>query len=363
MAIDFDGTDDALKTTTNVLRHSGFSATNYSFTVSCWVKPDAAQNATIWAQQQDDGQTQGRLVLEILSSNRKFKIRFQNSSATSGNDAYGTDFTAWYHLVATFGYTLAVGRNLYLNGNSTPIASKTTSNRSSLHEDDDLDFLIGAGLATSSPYGHTAHFNGQIAELCAWKSVLTAGDISSLYAGASPLFIKAYDILSYYPLGGPLVTSSTGTTDAFRDVIGGNNLTATSSPAFAETPPQYANTTSSMFYPQTYIGGDNVPFSAYSASAAPLREAYSESNLTGDDVIAEITQANLRKQGRISVNSGGINFKNTNTEENALAPFADRNKNFIVAENYISIMNNRLSKDDRQDQTDEIHGGGGDGNN
>ena len=71
----------------------------------------------------------------------------------------------------------------------------------------------------------------------------------------------------------------------------------------------------------------------------------------------------MRKQGRISVNSGGINFKNINTEENELSPFIDRNKNFIVAENYISIMNNRLSKDDRQDQTDEIHGGGGDGNN
>ena len=361
MAIRFDGTNDALRTSTNILRHSGFSNTSYTFTISCWVRPHTKENSTIWSQKQTDGQTQGRLVLETVS-NGKLRIRFQNGSDVSDSAVYNPtgddDDKDWFHIVTTFAQT---ARDMFVNGTSV-FSSPDTSSRNSLHEDDDLDTVIGADIDGS---GETSYFDGDIAEWCAWKSVLNAGDISSLYAGASPLFIRAYDILSYYPLGGPLVTSSTGTTDAFRDVIGGNNLTAVDAPAFIETPPVYgtANQSSSMFYPQTYIAGDSVPFSAYSAPAAPLREAYSESNLTGDDVIAEITQANLRKQGRISVNSGGINFKNTNTEENELSPFIDRNKNFIVAENYISIMNNRLNKDDRQDQTDEVHGGGGDGNN
>ena len=375
MAINFDGTDDAIKTTTNVMRDPGFSNTSYSFTVSCWARLHKAQTATIWAQvHHDSTATQGRLVLETIASGRKFKIRFQSSSAntSASTPAYTDSFSGdeedmpWYHLVATF---TRGDRFLYINGDTDspaiahPDAVGGTSNKNSLHEDDDLDTVIGASLNSSNAI--VTPFDGAIAEWCAWKTVLSAGDIASLYAGASPLFIQPSLILSYYPLGGPLVTSSTGTTDAFRDVVGGNNMTGVSSPTFEETPAFYGatNQSSSMFYPQTYIGGDSVPFSSYSAPAAPLREAYSESNLTGDDVIAEITQANLRKQGRISVNSGGINFKNTNTEENELSPFIDRNKNFIVAENYISIMNNRLSKDDRQDQTDEIHGGGGDGNN
>lgn len=373
MAINFDGTDDAIKTTTNVMRDSGFSNTNYSFTVSCWARLHKAQNATIWAQvHHDSTATQGRLMLETIASGRKFKIRFQSSSANSSSNAYADSFTGdeenmpWYHLVATF---IRGERFLYVNGDTgSPVIAHPggsgTSNKDSLHEDDDLDTVIGASLNSSNAI--ITPFDGAIAEWCAWKTVLSAGDIASLYAGASPLFIQSNLILSYYPLGGPLVTSSTGTTDAFRDVVGGNNMTGVSSPTFEETPAFYGvtNQSSSMFYPQTYIAGDSVPFSAYSAPPATDGfQPYSESNLTGDDVIAEITQANLRRQGRISINSGGINFKNTNTEENELAPFVDRNKNFIVAENYISIMNNRLNKDDRQDQTDEVHGGGGDGNN
>ena len=348
MAIDFDGTDDSLKTTTNVLRHSTFSATNYSFTVSCWVKPDAAQNASIWAQQQDDGQTQGRLVLEIISNNRKFKIRFQNSSATSGNYAYGTDYTVWYHLVATFGYAAAVGRHLYLNGNSTPIAFKDDStgdsDRSSDHGADDLDFLIGAGLKTSNPWDETAHFNGQIAELAAWKTILTAGDISSLYAGASPLFVKSDQLLSYYPLGGPLVTSSTGTTDAFKDVIGGNNLTATSAPAFVETPP--FSSSSTMFYPSAGVLQNNLSVAGGSSSSSSSSTKYVEQDLTGNDVMHEMIQENLRHQGRITVNSGGVNFTSTGKQ------------NFIVGQGHINKMNDRLVEKNRTNQTDETHGGG-----
>tara|TARA_Y100001938_G_C8088748_1_gene433716 strand:+ start:691 stop:1779 length:1089 start_codon:yes stop_codon:yes gene_type:complete len=362
MAIRFDGTNDALRTSTNILRHSGFSSSNYSFTVSCWVRPHTKEDSAVWSQKNTTSTaSSGRLMLETTSG-KKIRMRFQGGQDVSDSNIYNPtgddDDKEWFHIVTTFTRTT---RDMFIDGASA-FSSLDTTTRNSLHENDDLDTVIGADIDGA---GEKTHFDGDIAEWCAWKSVLNAGDISSLYAGASPMFIRAYDILSYYPLGGPLVTSSTGTTDAFRDVIGGNNLTAVGSPTFIETPAFYGTTnqSSSMFYPQTYIGGDSIPFSAFSAPAAPLREAYSESNLTGDDVIAEITQANLRKQGRISVNSGGINFKNINTEENELSPFIDRNKNFIVAENYISIMNNRLSKDDRQDQTDEIHGGGGDGNN
>ncbi len=339
MAIDFDGTDDALKTTTNVLTDSTFSATDYSFTVSCWVKPDAAQTAYIWSQQQDDGQTQGRLSLEMISSNRKFKIRFQNSSATSGNNAYGTDYTVWYHLVATFGYTTAIGRHLYLNGNSTPIATKSTSNRSSDHSAGDLDFLIGAGLATSSPYGHTAHFNGQIAEVCAWKAILSAGEITSLSNGASPLFVRPGEILSYYPLGGPYVTSSTGTTDAYKDIVGGNNLTETSSPAFAATPRSFGAGTG-MFYPNTYMGNDTIPFGATSTEEEDTSD---ETAITGDDIIHEIVTANRRTQAGITVHSGGMNFKKRD------------NTDSIDAQVQVDELNDRFVKVKRQIHKD-VHG-------
>ena len=369
MSINFDGTDDCIGIdNTPVINKSGYSATSYSFSISCWFKPDGRHNGGLFEQY--DGSTgDGRIGLYMLS-NGKFRFRYHNSYLTSQDAEISTSTTTWYHMVGFWEYG---ERGMYLNnvlfdsnsGGTDPhwTSDGNTGNKNSDHSNSALDFNIGKASAGSP--GDTYYFNGEVAEFAVHGTKLTTGDVASLYAGASPLFIKSDQLLSYYPLGGPLVTSSTGTTDAFKDVIGGNNLTATSAPAFVETPAFYGTTnqSSSMFYPQTYIAGDSVPFSAYSAPPAALRESYSESNLTGDDVIAEITQANLRKQGRISVNSGGINFKNTNTEENELSPFIDRNKNFIVAENYISIMNNRLSKDDRQDQTDEIHGGGGDGNN
>ena len=336
MAIDFDGTDDALKTTTNVIRDSDFSPTSYTFTISCWVKPDAAQNASIWAQQQDDGGTQGRLVLEILSANRKFRFRYQNSSITTGSYAYGTDYDTWYHLVTTHQYTGASGRHLYIDGAIS--VSETSTNRSSDHEDNDLDFLIGAGLATSSPYGHTNHFNGQIAELAVWKVILTAGEVTSLYNGASPLFVRPNKILSYYPLGGPYVTSSTGTTDAYRDIVGGNNLTETSSPAFAATPRSFGTGTG-MFYPNTYMGNDTIPFTS---AATDEEETTDETAITGDDVIHEIVTDNRRTQAGITVHSGGINFKKRD------------NTDSIDAQVQVDELNDRFVKSKRQNQN--VHG-------
>jgi hypothetical protein len=353
MAISLDGTDDALTTTTNVFRHPDFSSTSYTFTASCWVKLGKSQNATIWSQSRADGSGavgQGRLVLEQVASYRVFRLRFQNASSTSSTStpAWTTDYDTWYHLVATMGYTAAQGRHLYLNGNSTPIISKDDStvpagsNRISLHEDDDLDFSIGAGFATSSPWAQTSFFEGEVAEFAAWKTILSAGDISSLYSGASPLFIQPDQLLSYYPLGGPLVASSTGTTDAFKDVVGGNNLTAVSAPAFAETPPYFGteNLSSSMFYPNTYMANDTIPFTQ--AAEEEEEEAPSEAALTGSDVIHEIITASDRKQGGICVNSGGVTFSKRGNDIQ------------IPAQNQITELDTKYVKENRQDHRDEI---------
>jgi len=64
---------------------------------------------------------------------------------------------------------------------------------------------------------------------------------------------------------------------------------------------------------------------------------YTELDITGDDVIAEIIQANPRQQGRITVNNGGIVPVTLNKNSH-------HNRNYIVAENYITTMNSRLVK-------------------
>ena len=350
MSISFDGTGDYLsKDNVNILNDSGMSSNSYSFTVSFWMRPEGKQDAMMW-EQYDGSANQGRLGVYMTSGGALRQRYIGSYNNVAGAIAVST--TTWYHVVTTFEYGT---RSLYLN---TAVTTKS-GNATSDHSTAGLDFKLGTGSTGGE-------FEGDIAEWAAWKTVLTAGDIASLYAGASALYIDSSNLLAYFPLGGPLVGSATGASgNAYSDVLGGTyDLTGNGDPTFVETPGTYgpAQTSSAMFYPQTYIGGDAAPFSTY-VPVADETTPYVEENITGDDVIAEITQANLRKQGGISVNTGGINFNSRQSDENELPPFSDRNKNFIVAENYITSMNNRLVKANRQNQEDTIHGGGGDGNN
>ena len=346
MSIIFDGTDDCIgKDNISILNSSGFSATDYSFTVSCWVKPHGRHNGGIW-EQYDGSNGAGRLGLYCLS-NGKIRIRYHNSYQTSTSVVFSTDSDVWYHLVADFQYG---SRNLYVD-NST--AKSHTANKSSDHSTAGLDFKIGKAFQ-SSP-GSAYYWDGEMTEWAAWDTVLTAGERTSLYNGASPLFVRPGNMRAYFPMGGPYVGSTATAAGAYRDVLNTYDLAETSSPTFAPTPRAFA-TGKGMYYPSAmgvlnntvpYVapGGGGVGGGSFSTSSS--KGTYTESGISGGDVLHEIITSKLRWQGGTTVNNGGVSFFSTGNSPEM----------FIDGTSYVSILNNRLVEANRQDQEDEIHGG------
>jgi len=340
MSIIFDGTDDCIgKDNISILNSSGFSATDYSFTVSCWIKPHGRQNGGIW-EQYDGSNGAGRLGVYSVSSG-KLRIRFHNSYQTSTSAVIAANSITWYHIVADFQYG---SRNLYVD-NST--AKSHTSNKSSDHSTSGLDFKIGKAFA-SSP-GSAYYFDGEIAEWAAWDAVLTAGERTSLYNGASPLFVRPGNMRAYFPMGGPYVGSTAAAAGAYRDVMNTYDLDETSSPTYA--PNQFqagAAGLTNFFYPNTYMATDTIPFTSSGeeggggGGGGGEEEAADEAAITGDDVLHEIITANRRTQAGITVNAGGINFqKKDNTDT-------------VDAQVQVDELNDRFVESRKQNQ--DTHG-------
>ncbi len=181
MSIIFDGTDDCIgKDNVNILNASGFSNTSYTFTVSCWIKPHGRHNGGIW-EQYDGSAGAGRLGIYFLT-NGKLRLRYTNSYTTSSSAVIADNSTTWYHFLADFAYG---SRTLYVDNSSV---ASNTGNKSSDHSTSGLDFKIGKAFSGSP--GSAYYFDGEIAEWSAWSVSLTAGERTSLYNGASPLFVR-----------------------------------------------------------------------------------------------------------------------------------------------------------------------------
>ena len=252
MSIIFDGTDDCIgKDNISILNSSGFSSTSYTFTISCWIKPHGRQNGGIW-EQYDGSVGAGRLGLFTIT-NGKIRLRFKNSYITSSSAVIADNSNTWYHVVAQYQYA---SRELFVDNAS---AVSQTANQSSDHSTSGLDFKIGKAFAGAP--GSAYYFDGEITEWAAWDAILTAGEITSLYNGASPLFVRPGNMRAYFPMGGPYVGSTATAAGAYRDVLNAYDLDETSSPTFAATPPMYS-ASAGMFYPNNYVNADTIPFTS-----------------------------------------------------------------------------------------------------
>ena len=328
MSIIFDGTDDCIgKDNISILNSSGFSSTSYTFTISCWIKPHGRQNGGIW-EQYDGSVGAGRLGLFTIT-NGKIRLRFKNSYITSSSAVIADNSNTWYHIVAQYQYA---SRELFVDNAS---AATQTVNQTSDHSTSGLDFKIGKAFAGAP--GSAYYFDGEITEWAAWDAILTAGEITSLYNGASPLFVRPGNMRAYFPMGGPYVGSTATAAGAYRDVLNAYDLDETSSPTFAPTPRSFGTlgAGNGMFYPNNYVSADTIPF-----TAASTEEVLDEAAITGGDVLHEIITANLRTQAGITVNSGGINFKKRD------------NTDSIDAQVQVDELNDRFVKSKRVSHND-----------
>lgn len=211
MALAFDGSDDSLT-------HSGaiFSgaATDYTFTLVAWVRPDDQHEGTIMGA--DDGSSDNERFSIFSRSNGRFALRRKSGYIQTPDKDYDDSNTTWFHIAGGFSYS---GRALYVNG--TQEVSQTSN--ISLDPTGATTFYIGRDRAGK-------YWDGAIAEAAAYSVALADKDIASLAAGFSPLLVRPEKLIGYWPLGG-------GYFPATVNPIGSTSLSVNSSPS-AEAHPR-----------------------------------------------------------------------------------------------------------------------------
>lgn len=320
MSISFDGSNDNLYNANAIITAAPLTLVGW-FNLGSSYDSDGVNDAIIAITDYDSDSD--KFSLEVRQTD--YKVR---ATARSGSDSFSSSESTvsagtWYHGAAVF--TNDSSRLVYLDGDSgTSSTASSTPNASNLSH-------VMIGSRRNGAAGDM-HFKGDIAECAIWNVVLTAGEITSLSNGASPLFVRPASLKAYWPLGGPYVSSSAATASAYKDIIGAYNMTANGSPTFSQTPSVYTSS-AAMFYPINHIiNGPSTGVVSSSSSSSSTTET--EDDLVSDDVINEIIEANLRRQSGITVHSGGINFKK---RDNDLIPEAQR---------FIDILDNRLVQSD-----------------
>tara|TARA_R100001082_G_C4343776_1_gene151362 strand:+ start:388 stop:1113 length:726 start_codon:yes stop_codon:yes gene_type:complete len=215
MALSFDGSDD-------YLTHSGAifsgSATDYSWTLVAWCRPDDQHEGFVIGADQGSGNL-GRFGV-FSRSNGRFALRRKSGYISTPDADYNDSNTAWFHLAGVFTYG---GRALYVNGTS----EVTQTSNISIDPSNATIFNIGRDHEGK-------YWDGGIAEAAAYSVALADKDITALATGFSPLLVRPDRLIGYWPLGG-------GHFPATVNPIGSTSLSVNSSPS-AEAHPR-------IFYP------------------------------------------------------------------------------------------------------------------
>ena len=111
------------KDNVNILDSSGFSGTNYGFTVSCWIKPHGRHNGGIW-EQYDGSAGAGREGAYLLA-NGKIKLRYLNSDRGSDSVVVADNSDTWYHILTQHQFG---SREIFANGASVHLHTYNISN-------------------------------------------------------------------------------------------------------------------------------------------------------------------------------------------------------------------------------------------
>jgi len=209
MALHFNsdsGTDDYLTKSVAI-----FSGHTYPLTFSAWVRPDDRGSQIAVASGSGSG-TSKQISLGCGGSG-KFQARMKGGGATS-SVLYENSNTTWFHILGSFEASDDV--KLYVNGSVD--GTNTASNNISDFADSD-EFWIGTGVLSGTNITSRT-WEGGIAEVAAYAAELTAGEISALADGFSPLLVQPKSLVGYWPLGGPMTSALSGT-----DALGTHALT------------------------------------------------------------------------------------------------------------------------------------------
>lgn len=164
--------------------------TGAPFTLSAWIRPETAMNGAVFGLY-DDGVTGGnqeRFEMNIRSGgNVRFNVR-DSAGISNANTSDDYSINQWNHVCAVA--RSATDRSIFLDGDGegTNTTSRTPANIDSIG--------IGQRVNNDVP------FDGDIGHCAMWDIDLTDGEVASLAAGVSPLYIRRDNLVYYCPING-----------------------------------------------------------------------------------------------------------------------------------------------------------------
>lgn len=169
---------------------TGLTALSAPLTMSAWLKLDALSAASAIAFQLSGG-TWVTYWFVWDTSIDKWYFGGRNGGTDFRAQQTSTAGTDWMHMVGVA--ASSTSRKLFINGveeaentSSVPISCTVLS--------------VGFRTDGAVPSSGGAYFAGQVADAAVWTSALTAAQVASLAAGASPLVVAPADLRLYAPL-------------------------------------------------------------------------------------------------------------------------------------------------------------------
>lgn len=170
------------------------AVTAYPATLSCWVRPTTTGAGQIFMAV-GGAANASRVQLAIAPGAQAVAGAADTTGATVGSAISTATLSTgtWYHILGTFASSTA--RALFINGS----ADGTNTTAVTLGT---LDTTYAAARNNSGTI--VGYFNGSLAEGAVWDVELTAAEIASLAAGATPRLIRPASLRAYVPLFGQL---------------------------------------------------------------------------------------------------------------------------------------------------------------
>jgi hypothetical protein len=225
----FDGISDSISMG-DVLNTSDDATSPFS--VSLWFKTTStAQYMQLFGKQLNVSPYNG-YALQVFAGATQSQFRgFFGTLTGNARLTFQTSYSAdvrsgnWNNVIMTYdGSQVASGIKVYLNGNSITVTAIISNTPADLINTADL--LIGA----RGVVGATAlEFDGNIDEVSYFNSVLTAGNVATIYGSAIPTSLTPLSPLGWWRMGEEAVYTTLWTlTDQGS---GGNDGTSSTLPA------------------------------------------------------------------------------------------------------------------------------------
>jgi len=215
--------DDAA---TEYLTMSGAAITAVPLTMACWFKSDSIALTQTLMSIGNNGargvyslRAAGNVASDPIEAIAQDDVGTARAASSAGYRA-----NVWHHAAAVFRATNS--RAAYLDG-----GNKGTNTTSITNPTGDFTTLAAQQRNVVEQY-----LSGYLAEAAMWSVALSDAEIATLAQGFSPLFIQPQSLVAYWPL----VRLNAGGIQ--RDLIEGNDLTETNTPASADHPQK-------IFYP------------------------------------------------------------------------------------------------------------------